>query len=75
MSSVIATEIDKAISDTSLDWVLDAMREAVTHDVRKWSYVAKVLSTWKGNGRKGQQVKQSAKAQAGSYEAWKACKL
>lgn len=75
LSSVIATEIDKAISDTSLDWVLDAMREAVTHDVRKWSYVAKVLSTWKGNGRKGQQVKQSAKAQAGSYEAWKACEL
>ena len=59
LSSVIATEIDKAISETSLDWVLDAMREAVTHDVRKWSYVAKVLSTWKGNGRKGARVNSS----------------
>lgn len=53
MSSVIMAEIDKAIAETSLDWVLDAMREAVTHDVRKWSYVAKVLATWKGTGRKG----------------------
>ena len=75
MSSVIMAEIDKAITETSLDWVLDAMREAVTHDVRKWSYVAKVLSTWKGTGRKGVKAVKPERVQAGSYEAWKALEL
>lgn len=72
LSSVIMAEINAALADTSLDWVLDAMREAVTHDVRKWSYVAKVLATWKSNGRKGAKAVKPEKVQAGSYEAWKA---
>ena len=57
---------------TRIDKAQRELREAVTHDVRKWSYVAKVLTTWKGNGRKGVKAVKPEKLQAGSYEAWKA---
>ena len=44
--------IKAAVAETSDEWVMEAMREAVRQSVKKWSYVEKVLQGWKKNGFK-----------------------
>ena len=44
--------IKAAVAETSDEWVIEAMREAVRQSVKKWSYVEKVLQGWKKNGFK-----------------------
>lgn len=35
-----------------IEWIKDAFSEAVSQNVRKWSYVGKILDTWQSEGRK-----------------------
>ena len=44
--------VKAAVAETSDEWVIEAMREAVRQSVKKWSYVEKVLQGWKKNGFK-----------------------
>ena len=64
--------INTAVADHPSGWVEDAIREAAGNNARSWNYVAAILKRWKSEGRGNNGHK---KAQAGSYEAWKACKL
>lgn len=41
-----------ALEEFPIEWVRDAIREAVENNVRKWRYVEKILITWKAEGRK-----------------------
>ena len=34
-----------------VEWIKEAFAEAVTHNVRKWAYVEKILTTWQSEGR------------------------
>jgi DnaD/phage-associated family protein len=41
-----------AVDTYSEPMVVDAMREAVANNVRKWKYIEAILKNWKQNGRK-----------------------
>lgn len=63
--------IDSAVNVYSAGWVRDAIQEGVTHQAETFSYVNKVLTTWKANGRNGSgNGKKPVKIDYGSYEAW-----
>jgi DnaD/phage-associated family protein len=51
LSTRVRTEIKKAVAVYPLEWVRDAFREAVVHNVRKWSYVSAILARWKVEGK------------------------
>jgi DnaD/phage-associated family protein len=41
------------------DWFEDAIKEALSHNARKWSYVRAILKNWKENGREKTHEKDS----------------
>jgi DnaD/phage-associated family protein len=51
LTAGIADLIDGSEKEYSENMILDAMKEAVKNNVRKWSYVASILNTWKTNGK------------------------
>ena len=63
----IRKALDSAVEVYSAGWVRDAIAEGVKYQANKFSYVNKVLTTWKANGRNGTKP---ARATSGTYEAW-----
>ena len=55
LSEYIEGEIEAAINIFSATWVVDAIHEAMKHNVKNWSYIATVLKNWKkyGKGKSG----------------------
>jgi DNA replication protein len=51
LTPMIADELRDAESSYPLDWIRDAIREAVNHGKRKWSYVAAILERWATEGK------------------------
>jgi len=51
LSEYIERDIEGAIKRFTAEWVIDAIREAVKRNVRKWRYVAVILENWKRYGR------------------------
>lgn len=47
----IAEELKEAERDYPLDWIEDAIREAVTYNKRNWRYVRAILERWAVEGR------------------------
>lgn len=45
------TILTKAVTDYSEDWVLDALKEAVTYGKKSWPYVESILVRWKKEGK------------------------
>ncbi|HSN94151.1 MAG TPA: DnaD domain protein [Anaerolineaceae bacterium] len=41
------------------EWFEDAIKEALSHNARKWSYVRAILKNWKENGREKMNEKDS----------------
>ncbi len=50
-SPAITAELMKAVKDLPVDWIRDAIEEAVLANVRKWNYVKAILDRWKVEGR------------------------
>ena len=49
----LATELlEEAAEAYPAEWVVEAIAEAVAHNARSWSYVAKILERWAGEGRR-----------------------
>ena len=50
---MIAEQLKSAGDEYPLDWIEDAIRIAVENNVRRWSYVARILASWNERGRNG----------------------
>ena len=50
--------IDRAADSYGAAWVKDAIAEAVNHEAKSFAYVAKVLASWKANGKPSNGHKQ-----------------
>ncbi len=51
LTPLIADELRQAEKDYPAEWIEEAFREAVTQNVRKWSYVRAILEQWRVEGR------------------------
>jgi DNA replication protein len=51
LTPLLTDQIDTAMELYPLDWIEDAIREAVTYNKRNWRYVQRVLENWSVNGR------------------------
>ncbi|MGL5513440.1 MAG: DnaD domain-containing protein [Sporomusa sp.] len=52
VSPTVAELLTDAIKVNSSEWVKAAIREAVKHNARNWSYVDAILKSWRNNGFK-----------------------
>ncbi len=49
----LATELlEEAANAYPPEWIVEAITEAVAHNARSWSYVAKILERWASEGRR-----------------------
>ena len=51
MTPLIADKINSMLEDYPTAWILDAMKESVTQNKRKLSYVCGILNNWRADGR------------------------
>lgn len=51
LTPLLTDQIETAMELYPLDWIEDAIREAVTYNKRNWRYVQRVLENWSVNGR------------------------
>ncbi|MDP3879008.1 MAG: DnaD domain protein [Dehalococcoidales bacterium] len=51
LTPMIAEELQEAEKLYPEAWIRDAIKEAVTHGKRKWSYIAAILERWSAEGR------------------------
>ena len=51
LTPLLTDQIETAMELYPLDWIEDAIREAVTYNKRNWRYVQRVLENWTVNGR------------------------
>jgi DnaD/phage-associated family protein len=51
LTPMIAEELKEAERLYPVDWIRDALREAVTQNKRKWSYISAILERWSAEGR------------------------
>jgi DNA replication protein len=53
ITPMIAEELKAAGDEYPLDWIEDAIRIAVENNVRRWSYISRILASWNERGRNG----------------------
>ena len=63
LTPMIAEELKEAERLYPADWIRDAVREAVNHNKRKWSYVSAILERWSAEGRESGAHKRDSKKQ------------
>ena len=62
ITPMIAEELERAEADYPMEWIEDAVREAVNLNRRSWRYIARILERWKHEGRDdGESGKRTAK--------------
>jgi DNA replication protein len=48
---LIAQELEEAARTYPAEWIEEALRIAVSRNVRRWSYVRRILERWATEGR------------------------
>lgn len=51
LTPMLADQLRDAESSYPLDWIRDAIKEAVNHGKRKWSYISAILERWATEGK------------------------
>ena len=51
LTPMVAEELKEAEKLYPRAWIVDAIREAVNHNKRKWSYIAAILERWASEGK------------------------
>ena len=51
LTPMIAEELREAEKLYPVNWIRDAIKEAVTHGKRKWSYISAILESWSAEGK------------------------
>ena len=68
LTPMIADELKEAEKLYPFDWIEDAVREAVNHNKRKWSYISAILERWAQEGREsGTHRRDSEKEDPNKY--------
>lgn len=57
LTPMIAEELKDAEKEYSPEWIAEAFKIAVEQNVRKWSYVQKILERWRTEGKAGEGKK------------------
>jgi DNA replication protein len=57
LTPIIAEELKDAEKEYPADWIAEAFKIAVEQNVRKWSYVQKILERWQTEGKAGEGKK------------------
>ncbi|MEL7636434.1 MAG: DnaD domain protein [Anaerolineaceae bacterium] len=53
LTPMMAETIKVDMDTYAIDWIEDAMKEAVEYNARNWKYVQAILRNWQEKGRKG----------------------
>jgi len=53
LTPMIAEELKDAEKEYAADWIEEAFKIAVEQNVRKWSYIQKILERWQTEGKAG----------------------
>jgi DnaD/phage-associated family protein len=59
LTPMVADLLQEDAREFPADWFEDAIKEAISHNARKWSYVRAILKNWKENGREKTNEKDS----------------
>jgi DNA replication protein len=51
LTPMMAEELRDALKEYPENWIAEAIKEAVNHNKRKWSYIAAILERWTAEGR------------------------
>lgn len=51
LTPLMADQLEEAEAQYPLDWIEEAFRIAVAHNVRRWRYIEAILERWKKEGR------------------------
>jgi len=51
LTPMVADRISRALRDYPVDWVEDAIGEAVAYNRRSWKYIERILESWTAQGR------------------------
>lgn len=57
LTPIISNALADSVEEVGIEWVLDAIGEAVKNNVRKWSYINAILNRWRDSGK--QTMKQT----------------
>ncbi len=63
LTPMIAEELKEAERLYPVDWIRDAVREAVNQNKRKWSYISAILERWSSEGRESGAPRRDFKRQ------------
>ncbi len=63
LTPMIAEELKEAERLYPAGWISDAVREAVTQNRRKWSYISAILERWSSEGRESGAYRRDSKKQ------------
>ena len=63
LTPMIAEELKEAERLYPADWIRDAVREAVSQNKRKWSYISAILERWSSEGRESGAHRRDSKKQ------------
>ncbi|CAN5755167.1 DnaD domain protein [soil metagenome] len=56
LTPLIVDQIRMAVEIYPVDWIHDAIREAVNYNRRQWRYIQRILENWKTDGHGGQTM-------------------
>ena len=56
LTGFTAEQLKSAINEYEPSWIIDALKEAATANVRKWAYVEAILKRWKTDGRNSKRA-------------------
>ena len=67
LTPMIAEELREAEKLYPETWIRDAIKEAVTHSKRKWSYISAILERWSAEGRSDGTYQRDSKTDPDKY--------
>jgi len=67
LTPMIADELREAEKLYPVIWIKDAIKEAVTHSKRKWSYISAILERWSAEGRSDGTYRRDSKTDPDKY--------
>lgn len=67
LTPLIAEELREAERTYPAAWIEDALREAVSQSIRKWSYIRAILERWRTEGKDDEAIERPDKADRRRY--------
>ena len=53
ITPLISEQLKSAEAEFPSEWIADAIKIAVENNVRRWSYISRILVSWQERGRNG----------------------